>query len=88
MNSNPSDQNPFDLLGELAKFGIEHSIPLNDPEAIPKFATFVGNALGRALSNPALLHGHRVEAIFEALLVSPNPPKDTDGRREESGRGG
>ena len=70
MNSNHSGPRPFDLLGELAKFGIEHSIPLNDPEAIPKFAIFVGRALGGALSNPALLHGQRVEAMFEALLVS------------------
>ena len=70
MNSNHSGTKPFDLLGELAKFGIEHSIPLNDPEAIPKFATFVGHALGGALSNPALLHGQRVEAMFEALLIS------------------
>ena len=70
MNSYHSGPKPFDLLGELAKFGIEHSIPLNDPEAIPKFATFAGNALGGALSNPALLHGQRVEAMFEALLIS------------------
>ena len=70
LNSNHSGPKPFDLLDELAKFGIEHSIPLNDPNAIPKFATFVGNALGGALSNPALLHGQRVEAMFEALLVS------------------
>ena len=25
--------------------------------------------------------------IREKLRLSPNPPKDTDGRREESGRG-
>ncbi len=28
-----------------------------------------------------------VGALFFALVLSPNPPKDTDGRREESGRG-
>ena len=25
--------------------------------------------------------------ITTSLVVSPNPPKDTDGRREDSGRG-
>ena len=25
--------------------------------------------------------------IFSILFLSPNPPKDTDGRREDSGRG-
>ena len=28
-----------------------------------------------------------VSRIFRAFLLSPNPPKDTDGRREDSGRG-
>ena len=84
MNSSHSDPKLFDLLGELAKFGNEHRIPLNDPEAIPKFATFVGNALGGALSNPALLHGHRVEAMFEALLVSLG--KYTLLKAEDNGR--
>ena len=70
MNSDHHPTQQFDLLAELAKFGFEQSISLNDPQAIPKFATFVGESLGNALSNSALLHGHRVEAMFEALLVS------------------
>lgn len=70
MSSDHHSTQPFDLLSELGKFGFEHSVSLDDPEAIPKFATFVGDTLGNALSNPALLHGHRVEAMFEALIVS------------------
>ena len=70
MNSNPFQPKPFDLLSELGKFGMQQRVPLNDPQAIPKFSDFVGKALGDALSNPALLHGHRVESMFEALLVS------------------
>ena len=70
MNSNHDKPKPFDLLSEFAKYGLQQEIPLNDPEAVPKFATFVRNAIGGALSDPALLHGRRVEAMFEALLVS------------------
>ena len=33
------------------------------------------------------LRGGQGDDLYEKLSVSPNPPKDTDGRREESGRG-
>ncbi len=33
-------------------------------------------------------HAMTQETAYSSLLLSPNPPKDTDGRREESGRGG
>ena len=70
MNSASFESKPFDLLAELAKFGQEYGISLTDPLAVPRFASFVGATLGRALSDPALIHGQRTEAMFEAMLVS------------------
>ena len=70
MNPNPIVGQPFDLLTELARFGLDHRISLNDPKAIPEFSTFVENSVSRALSHPTLLHGQRTQAMFESMLVS------------------
>ena len=70
MNSDPIIRQPFDLLAELARFGLAHRISLKDPKAIPAFSTFVEDAVNRALSHPTLLYGHRTEAMFESMLVS------------------
>ena len=70
MKSKLNVNQPFDLLAELAKFGLEHRISLNDPEAIPAFSTFVEQTISHALSRANLLHGHRTEAMFESMLVS------------------
>lgn len=70
MNLNDPDRKPFDLLGELAKFGRENNISINDPQTITGFLSSAGVALGRAISDPALLYGQRTEAMFEAMLVS------------------
>ena len=70
MNSNSIVSQPFDLLAELAKFGLDHRISLNDPKAIPEFVTFAENAVRRALSRTSLLHGQRTQAMFESMLVS------------------
>ena len=70
LSSNYMERKPFDLLGELGKFGLEHGIFINDPQAIAEFATFVGDAMEGALLDPALLYGQRTEAMFEAMLVS------------------
>ena len=70
MGSDAFGVKPFDLLTELARFGLEKNISLNDPQAVPEFAAFVGNALDSALSNMALLYGQRTQAMFEAMLVS------------------
>lgn len=43
---------------------------LRDPEARRAFATHVTDAVDQALADPALMHGQRAEAMFEALLVS------------------
>ena len=70
MKPESSKGNTINLLTELARFGLENKISITEPQAIPKFACFAANALAEALSNPALLHGRRTEAMFEALLVS------------------
>lgn len=61
---------PFNLLGELGKFGADRRISLRDPTAKAAFGAHVGEAVDKALADPALLHGQRAEAMFEALLVS------------------
>lgn len=70
MNIDHYGGKPFDLLGEFGKFGGEHRISLNDPETVTKFSCFVSDAVSDALSDQALVHGLRVEAMFEALLLS------------------
>ena len=70
MNPDNPEPKPFELLAELAKFSLEDGISLNHPQAVPKFAAFAEDVLSRALANPALLHGQRTEAMFEAMLVS------------------
>ena len=65
-----SKVNRFNLLTVLAKFGLEKKISIAEPQAIPQFANFAASTLAEALSNPALLHGRRTEAMFEAMLIS------------------
>ncbi len=61
---------PFDILRELGRFGLDRRLSLRDPGAKPAFALHVSEAVDRALSDPALLQGQRVEAMFESLLLS------------------
>ena len=61
---------PFDLFAEFAKFGAQQKISLRDPNATPAFVAHVKDSVDRALADPALIHGQRVEAMFEAMLVS------------------
>src|SRR5258708_8519202 len=61
---------PFDLLAEFGKFGMERKVSLRDAATASDFITHVGEEVERALADPVLLQGQRVEAMFEALLVS------------------
>lgn len=70
MSSNYHRTQPVDLLDAWDRFAFEQNISLSDPQSIPKFTSFVGDALANARSKPTLLHGHRTQAMFEALLVS------------------
>jgi hypothetical protein len=62
--------NPTHLLAELANFGAEQRISLSDPAIRDAFGGHVSASLDEALSNGILLQGHRVEAMFEAMLVA------------------
>lgn len=64
------NRKPFDLLTEFSKFGLEQKLALNAAETQAAFGFHVAQAVDRALADPALLHGQRAEAMFEALLVS------------------
>lgn len=61
---------PVDLFADLANFGAEQRISLRDPDLNQAFGDHVRSSVDQALSDPTLLHGHRVEAMFEALLVA------------------
>ena len=45
------------------------------------------NQLGQSQLDMAIITHPHVDHISDILNLSPNPPKDTDGRREDSGRG-
>ncbi len=36
---------------------------------------------------PPLMRIKNMASMVPPMMLTPNPPKDTDGRREESGRG-
>ncbi|MTJ82852.1 MAG: hypothetical protein F8N37_17845 [Telmatospirillum sp.] len=61
---------PFDILQEYAKFGRDQHVSLQDPETATAFIAHVQDSIHRALSDAGLLHGQRVEAMFQSLLVS------------------
>ena len=60
----------FDLVAEFAEFCAENRISLRDPQAIEMFITSKRENITGALSNNARLHGQRIQAMFEALLLS------------------
>ena len=61
---------PFDLFAEFGRFGSERKMSLQDPATLLAFTGHVGDRVGGALGDSALLHGQRTEAMFESLLVS------------------
>ncbi len=61
---------PFDLLREVSRFGVERGLSLNDPAMPSAFGLHVDDAMRRAMSDPILLQGLRVEAMFQNLVQS------------------
>ena len=59
-----------DLLDGLANFAAEQRISLRDPQAVPRFASWLNITLNEALSDPIRLYGQRAQAMFEAMVVS------------------
>ena len=69
MSTRKSKKKPFDILTELANFGLEQQVSLSDSLTFEKFLNHVSEETQRILSDPLLLHGQRTEAMFEALVV-------------------
>jgi hypothetical protein len=60
----------FEVIQVFAEYGREAKVSLRSPEATAKFIERVRASVGNSLSNEALLHGVRTEAMFEALVAS------------------
>lgn len=61
---------PFDLFAVFAKFGLERKISLRDPAAALEFINHAHDEIQRAVDDEKFLHGQRIEAMFESLLIS------------------
>lgn len=66
----PGPSKAFDLLASLATFARDQNIGLNDPALVDRFLADAGVRLKVALADPTLLHGSRVERLFEATVLS------------------
>lgn len=66
----PKRQKAFDLLASVAVFARKHGIALNDPTLVERFIADAEPRLREALSNPTLIHGSRIERLFEATVLS------------------
>jgi hypothetical protein len=66
----PKGQKAFDLLASVAVFARKHGIALNDPTLVERFMADAGPRLREALSDPTLIHGSRIERLFEATVLS------------------
>ena len=65
-----SPAKPFDLLNLLSRFARAEGIALDDPELLSTFAQSATRQLNGALADPSLLHGTRIERLFEATVIS------------------
>lgn len=66
----PKRQKAFDLLASVAVFARENGIALNDPALVERFMSDAEPRLREALNDPALIHGSRIERLFEATVLS------------------
>ncbi|WP_336964002.1 hypothetical protein [Sphingobium aquiterrae] len=70
MNGEAKKTPKFDLLMAAAAFARESGVALNDPTLITQFLAAAGGTLTAALQSHTLVHGKRVENLFEAMVVS------------------
>lgn len=70
MSGSEQASQQFGILGVAADFAREQGIALNDPDLIPRFLTSAGDSLSVALQSQILVHGKRVENLFEMMVVS------------------
>ncbi len=61
---------PFDLFAQYARYGADQKVSLREVKTLEDFQRSVGESLQHALSDPTLVHGQRIEAMFESLVVS------------------
>ncbi len=54
----------------MAVFARKNGIKLNDPTLVDRFMADAAPRLREALADPALIHGSRVERLFEATVLS------------------
>lgn len=67
----PRDPMKFDVFNAFAEFGRAEKVSLRDPiGATDGFVKSIRSSVSKSLSNEALLHGMRTEAMFEALVIS------------------
>lgn len=66
----PKRQKAFDLLASVAIFARKNGIALNDPELVDRFMADAAPRLREALADPTLIHGSRIERMFEATVLS------------------
>lgn len=66
----PKRQKAFELLASVAIFARKNGIALNDPALVERFMADAEPRLRDALSDPALIHGSRIERLFEATVLS------------------
>lgn len=66
----PKRQKSFDLLASVAVFARRNGIALNDPMLVERFMADAAPRLREALADPTLIHGSRVERLFEATVLS------------------
>ncbi|WP_439500451.1 hypothetical protein [Aminobacter ciceronei] len=66
----PKRQKAFELLASAAIFARKNGIALNDPALVERFMADAEPRLQEALSDPALIHGSRIERLFEATVLS------------------
>ncbi|MEW9613378.1 hypothetical protein AB3G45_05995 [Shinella sp. S4-D37] len=65
----PKRQKAFDLLASVAVFARKNGIALNDSALVDRFMADAEPRLREALADP-LIHGSRVERLFEATVLS------------------
>jgi len=61
---------PFDLIEAMANFAKENGIALNAPDFGARFMADIEARLKTALGDEILLHGNRVQNLFEATVIS------------------
>ncbi|WP_154964554.1 hypothetical protein [Agrobacterium tumefaciens] len=66
----PKSQKAFGLLASIAGFARKNGIALNDSTLVERFMATTKPRLREALADSTLIHGSRIERLFEATVLS------------------